>query len=473
MKTLAGSLILTCLLLSSAVLGQSGYFPALSEVSYGYYGAGARAFAMGDAFVGLANDITGGTWNPAGIWALETPMVAASYFIYQPNGRFTQNLTPVVTEGKLNTKVFSHFSFATPFRVKGRPVVFNFNYNRNNEFSNESEYYSGQENKLNPDVFTTDRGYLRTFNFGLSTRIYRQLSIGATANVYDGRRVIEQTFYLARDYIYSELPPITQLLLVKSTLLDSTSSSGFNVTLGAMYKLSKVSLGVVAQTPYKVKNNSDFAIMTVTTLDGLPQVQASDTMFVNDSIAKLGIPLSLAFGVAYFPTEKLTATMDVNYQRYGPLDWYYRDSTFFSASGIRTDFYTPIPVEWNNAMGLGAGIEYSLLTTFGRVPLRAGVRFDQLPQPKNTVVTYTTIMDDQGRPTDSFDVSFSTKDRQNSTSFSAGTGVHWSKIGFDLAYRYAFGAETNVTRLVNGAVFDRQKQERKAHEFRFTFIGYF
>jgi len=473
MKTLAGSLILTGLLLSSAVLGQSGYFPALGEVSYGYYGAGARAFAMGDAFVGLANDITGGTWNPAGIWVIETPMVSASYFIYQPNGRFTQNLTPVVTEGKLNTKVFSHFSFATPFRVSGRGVVFNFNYNRNNEFSNESEIYSGVINKLNPDVFTSDRGYLRTFSFGLSARIYRQLSVGAMANVYDGRRIIEESFSLARDLVIAPgPPPITGLWLSKSTLLDSTSSSGFNFTLGAMYKLSKVSFGAVAQTPYKVKNSSDFALMKVATFEGLPQIQESDTIFVNDSIAKLDIPLSLAFGVAFFPNEKLTATMDINYQRYGSVNWFYRDSTFFSASGIRTDFYTPIPVEWNNTLGLGVGVEYSLPTKVGRVPLRAGFRFDQLPQPKNTVVTYTNILDDEGQPTDSFDISFSTEDRQNSMSLCVGTGVHWSKLGFDMAYRYTSGAETNVTGFVNGTMIEKRKQERKAHEFRFTFTGY-
>ena len=89
MKMLVGFGLLTILIFSTAVMGQG--YPALSETSYNYFGAGARAFAMGDAYVGLSNDITSGTWNPAGIWVIESPVVSVSYNIYKPKGEFTDS----------------------------------------------------------------------------------------------------------------------------------------------------------------------------------------------------------------------------------------------------------------------------------------------------------------------------------------------------------------------------------------------
>ena len=105
MKTLVGFATLTMLILSAAVMGQG--YPALNEISYGYYGSGARAFAMGDAFAGLADDITSGTWNPAGVWVLEGPVLAASYLIFVPKGDFTDSWGLGPTNASLNIKSLS------------------------------------------------------------------------------------------------------------------------------------------------------------------------------------------------------------------------------------------------------------------------------------------------------------------------------------------------------------------------------
>ncbi len=472
MKTLVGLIGLTILLLSTAVFGQN-VFPALSEVNYNYYGAGARAFAMGDAFIGLADDITGGTWNPAGIWIIENPVMAATYFYYAPDGEYTHSLTPVVTENKLNVNALGSFSFATPLRIKGHPWVFNFNFNRNNQYTTEADLFSGRDSELNPDIFVIDQGHLKTFNVGLTTRLYKQLSVGFTTNVYDGRRCFKEVHNAAWDSTLVVMPPITLSMFQTVTRIDSTASNGVNFTVGMMYKMEKFGIGAVVNTPFTIKQSTDRISDTVVIAEGNLDINLSNTIFVNDSIAKQDMPLTLALGIAVFPNEKLSLTLDVNYRHYEDIKWYYRESYFFSAAGDRTDNYIRFPIDWNNSLGIGTGIEYLLDTRFGRVPLRGGLRFNQLPQPKTFEIANQTVLDEEGNPTDRIVTTYTASDRQNSMGISFGTGIHWSQIEFDFGYRYSTGAELVVSQFNDGSLFSEQKLERKVHEFRATFTGHF
>lgn len=498
MKMLVGFGLLTILIFSTAVMGQG--YPALSETSYNYFGAGARAFAMGDAYVGLSNDITSGTWNPAGIWVIESPVVSVSYNIYKPKGEFTDSWATSSTLGSLDSKSIGDFSLATPIRLKGHPWVFNFNYKLNNEFIVETNLFSGRNQELNPDIFATDEGSLRSFNFGFSTRLYKQLSFGFTANIYNGQRVKEQNIQSTGLIIYSEIPYIATTYFQDVIVTDSTSTSGLNFTLGLMNKTDKFAVGLVAHTPFKMRNETDQSTFRVTTEEGLPLIELSDTLYVDDQIAKQDIPLSLTLGFAVFPKENIVLTLDANYQNYSSTNWYYRTSTFYSASGDRTDIFGELPIDWNNIFSFGSGLEYALDTDFGRIPLRAGLRFDQLPQPKSFDFTSVEILE----PDEVTGGWFTTREfvttqvadgRQNSVSFSLGTGIHWSQIEIDFGYRYRTGAKLEVNESTiwyadedNDGLVDldpdtgerlgygtdkEQTYEDKTHEFKVTFIGHF
>ncbi|MDD4051469.1 MAG: hypothetical protein PHR28_06180 [candidate division Zixibacteria bacterium] len=474
MKRLVGLTALSLVLMAGAVMGQVGY-PATGELSYFYQGAGARAFGMGDAFLGVSNDITGGTWNPAGIWVIESPTVSASYKMFKPAGEFTHDQTPVVTKSSLDMNSIGHFSFAAPVRIKGHPYVLNFNFNHNNESIIEEQFMSyflvGATNQLNPDASYKDESFLRTYNLGFSTRVYKQLSFGATANIYDGRRTKTSELQAAWADTISVINDLIDQWYLKETTIDSTTSNGFNMIFGLMYKLEKVNIGAVVRTPFQMKNNTDYSLFQVATTNGLPNILNSDTTYVQDSVAKLGMPLSIGVGVGYFPFENLTLALDISYHRFGSTNWYYRDSTFFSASGKRTDYYTEIPIDWNNTLGIGAGVEYLVNTPYGRIPLRAGVRFDQQPRPKSfeTHVYYVT----NGRGDTLLASSIVAKDRQNLMSVSVGTGVQWSQINLDVAYRFSTGAEETITGFFYDTPFSTQKLEQKAHEVRVTFTGFF
>lgn len=478
MKTCFGIAVIMVVLGTSAAWGAFVY-PSLAQVSYAYYGNGARAMAMGNAFVGLANDISGGTWNPAGIWALERPMISTSYRLFSPKGEFTDKLTPGTTTNDLNLNGIGQFSFVAPVRIKGHPWVFNFNYNLNNDFAYQEKYLANSLSGYNPDSYIEDKGYLRSYNFGLSTRIYKQLSMGFTCNIYDGRRVYSTDAYSTRDSVLNALYPeeTTVKILSDAGSLDSTTSSGFNMTVGTMYKAGKLSVGLVVQTPFKMSHTTQRAFFNITSMGKttqLPDLNSSDTIYVIDSIAKQDIPLSGTLGFAYAFKENIHATFDIGYQKYGNTSWYYRTMTMFSAGGDRTDVYAKEPTNWENSYGIGAGLEYIRTTGIGRIPLRCGFRMDYLPEPKNLVYTLdSATVEISGANTKVWYSTLNASERRRPMAVSLGTGIHWSLIELDVAYRYTFGNEIQVTQKGNFIANTVRTTKEKAHEFKCTFTGYF
>jgi len=485
---IAGVAMLCVSMVAAQTSGNIGY-PALTQIDYNYFGGGARAMAMGYAFVGLANDVSSGIWNPAGLRVLEKPMVAASYNMYRPVGQYTQNLTSTVTKNNLDMEGVAHFSFVAPVRIKGHPFVFNFNYDRSSEYSTKSGYFVSLPSFSNmyQSYENRDKGYSRNYSFGGSTRLYRQLSAGVLVNVIDGRRILENQGIVAADVIIDPVYNITERMVMNGLVIDSTTSNGLNLIGGLMYKAEKFSVGGTVHTPFTMKHSTDRGEFLVTTFNGLPSVNGSDTIYVLDSLAKQDVPLAVALGLGLFPKENLTLTLDVNYQNYGSTNWYYLTDYFISASGDRSDNYLEVPIDWNNIFGIGAGAEYILKTPLGHIAVRAGVRYDQLPKPGSFTITTDSVgydSDNNPYPLNYARIDRVAQDRQNEFGLSLGTGLHWSQIELDIAYRYTAGREmtqrmvyinfdeTDEANPVKTTVFE-EKWEQKAHEVRVTFTGSF
>lgn len=447
--------------------------PAIQELSLDNFGAGARAFSMGNAFVGISNDVTSGTWNPAGLLDLEGPAVALSYKRFAPSGKFTDNLTTGDTDMNIDLSGIGHFSFVAPLRMKGHPWAFNFNYNRSNDLSTVYEIQSDLDNLIHPDSRQVQESYLQTFNFGFTTRVYNKLSLGVTANIRGARRNMTAEFSSLSPLIINESFGISVDVASDVKGVDSTMSSGLNFTLGAMYRLDKLSFGLVVNTPYVMRHNTDRSTFIVTRINDLPFIDASDTIYVVDSIAEQEYPLAVTFGLAYAPNENLTLTGDVLFQQYGSTNWFALEKYRIDASGQRIETFSEVPIEWNNTLGVGFGVELIKQSAIGRIPLRAGVRFDQLPQSEEYRTDVTSIVDSLGDPTGDFDVKRSTTGQQASLGFSLGSGLHWSQIHLDFGWRYNTGAETGSKSFFDGVTGRNQTVEYNSQEFRFTFTGIF
>jgi hypothetical protein len=448
MKTLIWVASLTIFIFSSTIVGQE-FDPALYASNFTYMGGGARALAMGDASVGLSGDVNGGTWNPAGLWTIEGTVLSASYNLYNPSGEYTHSFTPDATKNNLNMNSIGHFSFVAPVRIKGHPFVFNFNFNRNNENSLTARFQTFINNSFNPDSHVENQEYLHTFNFGFSTRVYKQLSFGLLFDVYSGKRIQDFTLEVGYDSVVGAFNPDTIHVYANVRELDSITSNGFNITAGLLYKTEKLNLGAVVHTPYTITHSNDLSLYTATTHNGLPYIYDSDTL------------------------ENFTMTLDFDYQNYSSTNWYQRTSFFIDPGGDRFDNYEEIPIQWNNSFGLGVGMEYFLNSDFGRIPLRAGFRYDKMPQSESVVTETFFDRDDQGEMLDTYTTTITSSNQMTSTGFGIGTGIQWSQIHLDAGYRYTSGSELIVEEYVEGILWSTQTIKDKVHEMRFTFTGYF
>lgn len=483
MKTLVSVFALLILVsFTSFAMGQEGYYsnyPALTEISYGYYGGGARAFSMGSANIGLADDVNGGSWNPAGVWIVEDVTVSGSYRLFAPTGdySFKKNTISLMTQNNIDMNAIGHFSFVAPVRIKGHPFTFTFNYVRNNERTvSESNVQSQRFEDME------DKSFLRTYSVGFSTRVYQQLSLGFLANIYDGRRITESVITNTRDTVVDATYDIHQTIEESLTALDSVSSNGFNMTLGLMYRFEKMSMGATVRTPFEMKNDNDRSEFNITELGGLPSIDGSDTTYIQDIKTKQEMPLSLGFGVGVYPSEKLTVVLDVNYQKYGSVQYFYLDSTFITPGGDRFDFFKSRDIDWNNTFAVGGGIEYSMQTGIGEIPMRAGIRYNQLPRPKTFTVIENAQYDVLNQYTGEDEVTYIGEGRQNEMWFTLGTGIHWGKLGFNFSYRIVSGGELNVTTVENSEFIDGtivenartiEKIDSNSNEFYFSFVGRF
>jgi long-subunit fatty acid transport protein len=486
MKTLIGLLTLSIMLSVSLAFGQADY-TALNANSFRFFGGGARAMAMGNAFIGLADDASGGSWNPAGIYQMDKPLLSASYNMFRPRGEFTFDgdsiPIPEATTNNLQLKGLSHFSFIAPVHIKGHPWVFNFNYVRNNDQSLLVDIKANPESNLDPDSYLNRESFLQTFNFGFSTRLYDRLSFGVVANIYDARETDIQKDRIAYDSVINFDGSSIEVMR-ESTVTDSTSSNGFNFLIGLMYKLDKVSFGATVRTPFQFKHNSDLIIERLTTHQGLAYSFDSDTTFDDNNLSKQGSPLAVGFGVAFAPKENMNFTLDFNFDKYGSVSWFTNTSTEISPGGERTDLYEETPIDWNNAFGVGSGVEYIFATDYGQIPLRAGFRFNQLPQPKEFVEIGTKYLDENGQDTGVRSMILMASGRQNMQQFSVGSGIHWAQIKIDFAYRYTSSTDLNVLGTMTTTSLEENMPDKtvtvsdkqikpKAHELNISFIGFF
>ena len=67
-------------------------------------GSGARAVGMGGAFIGVADDATAASWNPAGLIQLEKPELSIVGEYYNRRYEFSSDEHPEIKKTMMSTK---------------------------------------------------------------------------------------------------------------------------------------------------------------------------------------------------------------------------------------------------------------------------------------------------------------------------------------------------------------------------------
>ncbi len=437
--------------------------PSLEAYSFDFTGGGARAEGMGKAFIALSDDISAGSWNPAGLYIQEKPILGFSYGSLMPRG--STNLNTGTNSWKFDhTGSFynlTSFNILAPVRIKGHHFVGSFNYTRNcDEFQGWS--FSGRDSgiitvegiqwwKAHSDwtEISELQGGVNSVNIGFGTRMYENLSIGVSLNIYTGEAVRDE-----RLVSNSELVPIDsgaaqhELYVSTRDVIDTNKFSGYNFTVGLKLHAEKLDAGLIVRTPFSLNVKTGRSIYVINRrgapISGVQlQVIYGDTSYYDNLLSKYEIPLMIGAGIAYHSAENLLFALDMEFRHFSGAKIDARDSLFIDPGGKNREFFTEKDPGWNNVFTVRMGGEYLYQTKAGVIPVRAGFGYVPLPAPNidsagdtSTTAGYT---------------------------LSLGTGIHWNQIHLDWAYTYAASKW-------EAGIFEQKSHN---HHFNFTFTGYF
>jgi long-subunit fatty acid transport protein len=300
---------------------------------YNQDGIGAKSQAMGNAFVGIADDYTAIYWNPAGLTQLYSSEICGDLYHLSFNNEATFKGNTVLDDRNF-TKLKS-LGLAYKFPTTQGNLVIAFGYNRTkdyDEYLNFSGYNTLSNNLIIPIINEDDEeieylfdrnvkqtekinqdGNLSNWSLGGGIMLSPNFSIGLSLYFYSGSSNYLFDFY--QDDInnfYNQYPAdFTSYELHQKILSDF---SGWGAKIGGLFQLNRsLKLGVAIDFP--------------TTLNVLETYSENDALYYDDGYADevdlgggeweydVNYPFKFAAGIA-FDLKQLTLAGTFEYR-----DW--------------------------------------------------------------------------------------------------------------------------------------------------------
>jgi long-chain fatty acid transport protein len=378
-------------------------------------GFGARATAMGGAFVGLADDFTAVFFNPAGLAQMTKSSFGLSTELLIPKSKYT--VGPASIESKSKKYPAGLLGY---FQPVGENIVVGIGaYTLSGLGAAWDNASPGIEPILLagsglPPSFLTPPGIQAyewesfigsvTIAPTIAVKVSEQFYLGASFNINYG------FFKMDRWAGVIDLnPPAPDIYFNPGQQTLDVKGWGFGATLGFLVKPADwVSFGGTYRFESKMKMSGTMEMENMGVL-GLP----------TSSGAKMDVasPFWLAGGVALKPVDQLTWTFDVHYTNWAKL----------TTIGITFDApqWAALPpgglmLDWCNKAQIRTGLEYD----FGRLAIRGGYYYDPAPAPDETLNILT--------PSFTFN------------SIAGGIGYQSGNLKLDFAVEYLMGKDRTV-----------------------------
>jgi len=267
---------------------------------FSIYEQGAKATAMGGAFIAQANDVTAVFYNPAGITSLKGLNIGLGATIIMPEFSFTG---PTNVDPNLYTKAKEQIF---------PPAHFYLTYGLNEKLSLGFAFYTlfglGSEWPQNwVGRLLATKTDLKTFSFNpvIAYRVLENLSVSAGFTYIMGTVTMEKSIYTG----YSADT------YVESKLAADGSGMGFNV--GLQYKpTEKLTIGAVYRHNVKMSFKDGDATFQIPELKNTSMYNYLKAVFPNTKgSSDLTFPNLIGFGVSYAFTEQLIA--EFNFMQLG------------------------------------------------------------------------------------------------------------------------------------------------------------
>jgi hypothetical protein len=386
-----------------------------AQISFNFAGQGARALGMGGAFIGIADDATAISWNPAGLGQLDRPELSGvgkftgSKLSWDPTTVTQYGYTETFKSTSESHFVLNFGSGAMPIKMANRNLVFAVAYQQQLDFYTKQEspdtfkYYSS----TNIDTLTGTKvdkttGAVYTISPGFGFQVTPRVLVGAAFNIWTGsptttftRDLTSQNFAFYGTHKTYEWK-------------DKNSFSGLNFTAGALVDVKPVKLGAVIRTPLSLKSHENVSEQSAVTSRywvTAPFNWDTTYRFPGSGDVKYKFPFMFGFGISVSPTQSFTLAADYDIR---PLS----SAKYADSSGRDTT------LDWPSSNQIRLGVEYLLMYGGGIVPLRAGF--------------YTDPLIDRH-----VDFNSTTKGGQvTGIGFTFGTGFAVKRFQFDVAYGY-------------------------------------
>ena len=517
MRSLAAKVFLIFLLAAGTAFSQDFHLYGFSLYDLEFLGSGARARSMGGAFVGVADDASALTWNPAGLIQVSRTQASVSGAVVrlklENDVQYAQNpgrsFLSKYTKDLLNLEAGS---FVAPVRIKGHPFVAAVNYQRAQDDNDEIHATSGV-----PYLFTTSSGTasgtddftsqtstirnVQEFSLGFGTDIYEKLSFGGSVNIYFGGGTSEfrSAFADTTPLIFGDQAVDTVEARYASSVRDQQSNGGINLTGSLMYRTEKVRVGVTVRTPcelvtdHGIKRADTLYIKSVRIPGPGNPTGGRPTLYLGKT--KIEVPLTVGLGAAVQVTPAFLVSGDVEIRSTGsnkyfvrteeapatsadsinlftlPGSIYYNDTTetsYYDASGDLIEIFNEFDLGYESSMQIRLGAEYMLATSIGTIPLRGGLRFTQLP--------YTDVSGVERDVLQQVKSGFALGDKISQTCFSFGSGIHWNQVWLDFGVelKTVEQTESGKSTFDDFALYDYSNLRKKTSpSFTASFTGFF
>lgn len=332
-------------------------FPGVSQAGGPVHGA--KASAMGTAFVAIADDPSAITHNPAGLATIKGTNIYGGVVAVVPSSSYT---SPAGGTEKTYFQVFFPpqlyissdlgmesvvlgLGIASPFGIGGR-----------------------KWSDTGLTRYASTEGTIATIsaNPTVAWRILPQVTVGA------GLDILYASNSLASMVDQSSLRAGDGRLSFKGWGLGL----GYNLGI-LLFPGGRVSFGFAYRSGIRVKQEGTLALERIA-----PALQPlfGGPVFRTDASTVVNFPDIFSWGIAFRPTPRLTVGVDVDWARWSSFD----ESVLSVTDKVPPAKFADIPIkfQWEDALAIKVGAEYRLSDCLA---LRGGYAFVETPVPGITL----------------------------------------------------------------------------------------
>jgi len=455
--------VLLAVLTAGFCFAQGGDFklgePELyNRLDLNWHGAGARAQAMGGAFISIVDDASAITWNPAGLIQVLDPQISFSGSYRNPTNTWEYSADGFGMHSYISDEdVFklSYASFLAPIMIRGHQFSASVAYQRMNEIA-FARYTTPEvdasvastswgDTTVASEAWQSSEGGVNAFKLGFGTMLYKDLAFGMSVNLYFGSSE-DLTDVRARwaETVLEGTYSVDMQREWRAHFLNESDYFGANLTLGFQYKGDKWRLGATMETPFDLQRTfdvtqNDTAYTGQVGSDLLPE-DPPPLYILIDQEDRIEMPWIITIGGSYDLTEKLTVATDFEWARFGKSNISVLDSGMITSSGDNEDYFSDYWMRLFNSGELRVGAEYRWERESGTYPIRAGFRY--FAHYLSSVANFTNGFSrnvEQDADQNVLHIgsiqSFG-DERVTGIALTGGFGAHWETIWLDAAVEY-------------------------------------